>query len=224
LGFGRRRDRIEDVTEERNPVDQLLDLFLFAPVGMVLEAREHMPELVERGRRHLNSRVAMARAVGELAVRAGEREAQRLTRQAVQAFSGGPVAVTDEHAPSGAGRPGVAARPSPQASATGRGATGRGATGRGATGSGPTERGTARGGSAATPNGSDPGRARRQGEDAPDVSTLAVPAYDTLSAPQVVQRLPGLSPDELEELRRYESATRGRRTILNRIAQLQNGD
>jgi hypothetical protein len=50
---------------------------------------------------------------------------------------------------------------------------------------------------------------------------LAIPGYDALSASQVVQRLAGLADDELEAVRTYEAATRGRRTVLNRIAQLQ---
>jgi hypothetical protein len=50
---------------------------------------------------------------------------------------------------------------------------------------------------------------------------LAIPNYDTLSASQVIERLPGLSPEELEAIRRYEEAGRGRRTILHRVAQLQ---
>ena len=52
---------------------------------------------------------------------------------------------------------------------------------------------------------------------------LAIPGYDSLSAPQVVQRLDGLSRDELEAVRAYEAASRGRKTILSRIAQLQSG-
>jgi hypothetical protein len=54
-----------------------------------------------------------------------------------------------------------------------------------------------------------------------DASALAIPGYDALSASHVVQRLAGLAADELEAVRTYEAATRGRRTILNRIAQLQ---
>lgn len=50
---------------------------------------------------------------------------------------------------------------------------------------------------------------------------LAIPNYDTLSASQVIERLPGLSHDELEAIRRHEEAGRGRRTILHRVAQLQ---
>ena len=52
---------------------------------------------------------------------------------------------------------------------------------------------------------------------------LAIPGYDALSASQVVQRLAGLSPAELDAVRAYEEATRGRRTILTKAAQLQGG-
>ncbi len=58
----------------------------------------------------------------------------------------------------------------------------------------------------------------------PDVATLAIPGYDTLAASQVVQRLSSLRPDELDAVRRYEVATRGRRTILHRIGQLSAPD
>ena len=49
---------------------------------------------------------------------------------------------------------------------------------------------------------------------------LAIPDYDTLSASQVVRRLDGLAPSELEAVARHETATRGRRTILHRVQQL----
>jgi hypothetical protein len=55
----------------------------------------------------------------------------------------------------------------------------------------------------------------------PDPDGLAIPGYDSLAASQVVQRLGGLSGTELEAVRTYEEATRGRRTILNRVGQLQ---
>lgn len=54
-----------------------------------------------------------------------------------------------------------------------------------------------------------------------DPESLAIPDYDSLSASQVVPRLDSLSTDELETVRQYENAKRGRKTILNKIAQLQ---
>ena len=50
---------------------------------------------------------------------------------------------------------------------------------------------------------------------------LPIPGYDSLSASQVVPRLDALRPHELETVRAHETANRARRTILNRIAQLQ---
>jgi hypothetical protein len=56
---------------------------------------------------------------------------------------------------------------------------------------------------------------------APAISELAIPGYDSLSASQVVTRLEGLSGEELEAVRAYEVAHRSRKTILNKVAQLQ---
>lgn len=55
-----------------------------------------------------------------------------------------------------------------------------------------------------------------------DANNLAIPGYDTLSASQIVQRLAGLNADELAAIGAYEAAGRGRRTILNKIAQLRD--
>jgi hypothetical protein len=53
-------------------------------------------------------------------------------------------------------------------------------------------------------------------------ASLAIPDYDGLSASQVVNRLAGLSPAELENVQLYEAAHRGRKTILSKVAQLQD--
>jgi len=49
---------------------------------------------------------------------------------------------------------------------------------------------------------------------------LAIADYDGLSASQVVDRLDGLGPDDLEAIRRHEAAHRARATILGKIDQL----
>jgi hypothetical protein len=49
---------------------------------------------------------------------------------------------------------------------------------------------------------------------------LPIPGYDALSASQVVERLVGLAPDELDAVHEYEAAHRRRRTILGKIEQL----
>jgi hypothetical protein len=62
-------------------------------------------------------------------------------------------------------------------------------------------------------NGQDP--------PSPPADDLAITDYDSLSASQVVTRLEGLTVDELEAVRAYEAAHRGRKTILNKVAQIQ---
>jgi hypothetical protein len=49
---------------------------------------------------------------------------------------------------------------------------------------------------------------------------LPIPGYDALSASQVVERLVGLPPEELDAVHRYESSHRQRRTILGKIERL----
>jgi hypothetical protein len=71
------------------------------------------------------------------------------------------------------------------------------------------------------PNGNEAPAARRATNGAtPAGATLPIPGYDALSASQVVERLAGLTPEELESVRAYESAHRNRRTILGKIDQI----
>jgi hypothetical protein len=56
--------------------------------------------------------------------------------------------------------------------------------------------------------------------DAPDSDELPIPGYDALSASQVVERLAGLAPGELDQVHAYEASHRQRRTILGKIEQL----
>lgn len=49
---------------------------------------------------------------------------------------------------------------------------------------------------------------------------LPIPGYNSLSASQVVERLAGLSGDELEAVRAFEASNRKRRTILGKIDQI----
>ncbi len=61
----------------------------------------------------------------------------------------------------------------------------------------------------------------RSAYDLTEAALLAIPDYDSLAASQVVPRLAGLTAAELEAVRQYEAAHRARRTILGRVAQLQ---
>jgi hypothetical protein len=191
------------VTDHKNPIEQALDVFVYAPLGLLFSARETIPQLAEKGRQY----VAAARAMGEFAAGQGRDQAGKAVRQvgdqAGQTLSvvGGLAAGRRREparrpaAPKAPATPATPPPPPPPPAPEGL---------------------AARAGAAGEPggNGSTP---------APSVDSLAIPGYDTLSASQVVQRLGGLSAEELEAVRAYEDASRKRKTILARVEQLQSG-
>ena len=70
------------VTEDKTPLDQALEVAIYAPIGFVLDARKMLPDLVERGRQQVN----MAKMVGQFAVAHGQSTASaRITRVQEQA-------------------------------------------------------------------------------------------------------------------------------------------
>jgi hypothetical protein len=194
----------------RNPIDQWFELFVYAPLGLALDAREIFPRLVDRGR----SQVVLARVIGKYAVkhgstRAGERieQSQAQVAAVLQTLGWLP----EEHEPDDTAD--VDAFESDSVVFH----DGPGPTEPGPTEPGSTEPGSTEPGSTESPKPSPP----PAGLEPIGVGDLAIPDYDNLSASQVVPRLAGLSTVELEAVRRYEAGGRGRKTILNKIAQLQ---
>jgi len=184
------------VTDEKTPLDQALELLVFAPIGLALTARDELPKLIERGRQQVSGQVAMAKMIGQFAVAQGQREAEKVVKQAGERL--GDLGLGGKPAP--ASSP-VSPVPSP-ASANGHGAA--------PTASKPPK-------APATPTAA----STRTSAASPSDDHLAIPGYDALSASQVVQRLAGLSAAELEAVRAYEAGNRGRKTILHRVSQLQ---
>ena len=209
------------MTEHKTPVDQALDLFVYAPIGLALTAAEELPKLVEKGRQQVTSRAAMYKMIGQFAVAHGQQTAERFVRGATDRVTGRPGEDTRSES---ATRPTSSsptssspASPSPSPTAPVRSPS---------AGSSPSANGNGRGraeGStmATTDPVADP--TADPVAPAPSSDDLAIPGYDALSASQVVQRLAGLSPAELESVRAYEASTRGRKTILSRVNQLQLG-
>lgn len=168
------------MSTRQDPAEQLLDILVYAPLGLLMEARDLVPKLAEKGRQRMGGQVTVARMIGEMAVRQGQRRAEKVL-QRLREQQAGPGA---GERPGGGDRPANGHRPAPAASAA----------------STPT--------STASPMSSDAG-------------SLAIPGYDTLSASQVLPRLEGLSPAELDAVASYEEATRARKTVLSRIDQLR---
>ncbi|MGI8776880.1 MAG: hypothetical protein ACR2LJ_05720 [Acidimicrobiales bacterium] len=206
-----------------SPLDRVLDLALYGPVGLAVTAREGLPHWAEIGRRQVEARLTVARVVGRLAVGQGSRQGGDLVRRLAEQADGllaalGLVPDTADEGEAGS-VPERNAGSVPERNA----------------GSVP-ERNA---GSVPEPD-IEPARSPGSGlghRDLPpspaapadgdpadgDPAHLPIPGYDTLSASQVVQRLPGLSAEELDAVRRYEMAGRARQTILLKAAQLRTG-
>jgi hypothetical protein len=189
------------VSDHKNPIEQALDVFVFAPLGLLFSARETIPQLAAKGREY----VSAARLMGEFALGQGREQAERAVRQAgdqanqTLSLVGGLTG----RRPSAPRRTSTPVRPETPPPAPPP----------------PAPEGVAaRAEAAAEPDTTGNGRG-----PAPSAEHLAIPGYDTLSASQVVQRLGGLAADELEAVRAYEDSSRKRKTILARVEQLQSG-
>jgi hypothetical protein len=162
-------------------VEQALDVFVYAPIGLLFEGRSLFPQLVEKGK----NQVTMARMVGQFAVQQGQAEAGKAAVK-LQHQAAGVLELFGLGADDGSAPPPDRAAPPARPRAV-----------------------------------PDPPVDAPSVVMGPDSSELAIPDYDGLSASQVVNRLAGLTDAELVAVAAYESAHRGRKTILNKVAQLQ---
>lgn len=183
--------------EEKSALEQAIEAFVFAPVGLFLAARDEirreLPHLIEMGREQTEKQITLARMMGKYAVEEAQKDASKRVEQAVELIE----------SLRGAGPsppPQTQPRPQPAASTAQQAAPD------------PAPANAAPDGGSSSTNGSAP---------PPAADSLAIPGYGALSASQVVQRLAGLDAEQLEAVRTYEATTRARKTILGRIAQLQ---
>jgi hypothetical protein len=206
----------DDRSDAERLRERLLDLLVFMPTGLVVSVAEELPKLAVRGRERLGVQVSSARAVGELAVRFGGQELRRISAR-VPPPTGRHRAPPPSRTVAQPGPVPESERVAPTVPTSPAGNT----THSGSTTAAPRTTSAAAAASPAAQSGVDRPLATRMGNgNVPAVATLAIPAFDTLSASQVVQRLDGLSREELVSVRAYETSTRGRRTILNRVDQL----
>jgi len=233
------------VSDDKNPVEKALDLCVYAPVGAALYVRDMMPGMlgifVSRGKRELQGKktppppppvpadevkrridesVGVAKVVAESSFGVAKDVAGASIGVARDVAGTALKGLLDNRP--GTTRPNGTAAPATETAAETVAGT---AT--------ETAAGTATETATATPpepaTATTPEAATTPEPEAPiaavdltvpDVDELAIPDYDELSASQVVERLEGLDAGELEAVRRYEAAHRGRNTILGKIAQL----
>lgn len=188
------------MSEEKPQLDPI-DVLIYAPIGAALTIRDMMPSVVEmlstRGKSQVeqvkntvNNAFVLARSMGQLRVNQTGADARKRVDQVRTAAETGLKVVQGFGTQAG----------SNVASAI-----------RGTADAGPGREIAGNGGQPA------PFIGTNGDSDGSESAHLAIPDYDTLSATQVAQRLSGLSPEELGDVRSYESSHRGRKTIISKI-------
>ena len=175
---------------QKDPVERAVELFVFAPIGAALFVRDAAPSVVK---------TVVARGRAEV-----DKRQDDITKRMTTARSMGQVAIAfgvpmlrqrvESRLHDMRGRGEEFARSAPEASIP-----------------------------APPPAPPRPTIVREPIEvpdHAPDSDELPIPGYDALSASQVVERLAGLGPEELDAVHAYEATHRQRRTILGKIEQL----
>lgn len=207
------------MADDKDASERAKEILVYGPIGLALYVRDTAPSFlklfVARGRNELDTRkrsvedqLGQARVVGETAAASGAPQVLRIVSEGLQAVREraedalgalGVLAAEDTEGavPDPAPASGPVPTPMPAAATTA------------ATAAAPGDTTVAAAAAPARPNGNAP--------------VLAIPDYDELSASQVVDRLEGLTQEELEAIRAYESAHRARNTILGKIEQLTRG-
>jgi len=183
--------------DDRPLADQLVELLLAGPAGLVLDPATGFPGVRPKSLGQIEAQVRTAKLIGQFALRAGLRHlGDRIDQQPDAAI---PTEVESPPAP---------ADESPVASEPTRVRARSKAKPRG---------------DAEPSSGRTETIVVRVLDDlaTPEADGLAIVAYDELAASQVVSRLEALTTPELDAVRRYEEAHRHRRTILAKVAQLQ---
>jgi hypothetical protein len=192
--------------DEKPPVDKALDVLVYGPVGLALYVRDTLPTFfkvfvargkteVDQRRRKVTDQVGQARSMGEFAVGYGGPKVKARVEDGLR-----EARQFAEQAFAGL----VVPADEDDGASTAGAPAANGATDR-------AER---------APATAAPSDAADDPASDDTAATLAIPDYDGLAASQVVERLEGLAPNELDAVREYETEHRGRRTILFKIDQL----
>lgn len=177
---------------ERNPIDELVEMFVYAPIGMLYEYDEVIPKLVKRGK----SQVQLARLLGRMAVSDTGQDvvgkvaggvASSLARQITDIGAAIGLAPPADDAGSDDSPPPPPA-PAPPAIEN------------------------------ETPSGDAEPEAEPEADDEP--VQLPIAGYDDLTAKEIVGLLEDLTADQRDRIRAHELANRARKTVLGKLDRL----
>lgn len=183
-----------DKDEEQNPVDQLVDLFVYAPVGLLYEYQDVLPKLVKRGK----SQVQLAKVVGQLAMNRGN-PADSFTVLAEGLAGAVARQITDLGAAIGLAPPSDGDESS----------------------SGVEDSGSSPSDEQPPPPAPSMASGADTADEEPDAERpLPIARYDELKAKEIIDLLDDLEPAELERIRLHEEANRKRKTVLGKLDRL----
>jgi len=212
------------VSDERSTVDRVVELAVHVPVGIAAFARDAVPTLVTmfagRGKREVDvhqrevvGQIANYKAVGELAVKFGPPVVKQRVNEQMVTLRARSVEAFESFSTSSRAYSNFSdlcssndSRPTEDLEAKGREV--------------PSDEPTKK--AMATVADSSTGPISPEADsNAIAPAILSIPDYDGLAASQIIERLEGLNPAELNDVENYERATRARRTVLGKIAILR---
>ncbi len=198
------------MTDTPDRIERTLEVLLYAPIGVGLFLKDTAPSFIDmfvsRGRAEVDrrqddvqQRVTTARSLGQVALAFGPPVIRKKVEEKVADAHDRVESLfgSSADAPSTNGSHASEPAPIPEPS-------------------------TPEPGVAAPEPGAEPAldAEPQDDRDLPSSAGLPIPGYDALSASQVVERLVGLAPGELDAVHAYETSHRRRRTILGKIEQL----
>jgi hypothetical protein len=190
--------------ESKNPIDQLMELLVYAPVGLIYEYEDVLPQLVKRGR----SQVQLAKVLGQMASQQGQQKAKQ--GQARVAKEGSSV---DEMVSDAIGQ---------AALILAKAVTEFGqVVGLAPVSTEPTADSEAAPPPRAPKPLTSPQKRAGTAQRAPKAPTVPIAGYDSLKAREIVPMLDDLTAAQRKRVRAYELATRGRKTILGKLDKLE---
>ncbi len=207
--------------EDSSPLDQLVELFVYAPVGMIYEYENVLPKLVKRGK----SQVQLAKLLGQMAAKKGQAEVGDTVGGAV----GGVASVLAQSITEFGTLIGLAPAPEPPAAGS---TTPAAASKRPLTVVPDAETKAKKPVRKAAPKKAAPKKAAAKKAATKKAATpsvvadlpLPIASYEELKAKDIVDMLGDLTPEQRERVREHESNTRGRRTILGKLDRLDRAE
>jgi hypothetical protein len=202
-----------------NPLETLVDLFLYAPIGLLYEHEDVLPRLVKRGR----SQVQLARVVGQMAIR------QNVAGKSGPTAQIGQLQVPIEALASVAAQfitdigSAIGLAP-PKPTGTGGHMSADAAVRPDTPGRG-VETPTETGGDSVDSAQTTAEVAEHPEPVAPHhIDRLPIARYDELTARDIVALLDDLTVSQLARVENYEKANRARKTVLAKITRLRDED